>query len=230
MREPIDAVIFDYGGVLSTSPFARLRSAEQALGLRPGTLSELLGYGLDVPEPAEGEPYTNPWHLLEIGAIGLDEYADWVRDNAVRLLGGPIDVRPMMADGFATMAIHWSMVHLARRLRARGLRLAVCSNNIAAHRGTWQSQVPIELFDVVVDSSDVGLRKPDPAIYRLTCEQLGVPPERCGIVDDIPKNVRTAERLGMRAVLVGEDIRGAVARIEQLASGPEGAGSAGHGN
>lgn len=220
MSRPLDAVIFDYGGVLSTSPFARLRAAEQALGVRPGTLSEMLGYGLEVPEPADGEPYTNPWHLLEIGAIGLDEYADWVRDNAVRLLGGPVDVRPMMADGFATMAIHWPMVHLARRLRAHGLRLAVCSNNIAAHRGTWQSQVPMELFDVVVDSSEVGLRKPDPAIYRLTCDQLGVRPERCGFVDDIPQNVVTAQRLGMRTVLVADDIAAAVAEVEEMALRP----------
>ena len=90
--DPIEAVIFDYGGVLSESPFRRLAAVEASFGLPPGTLPDLLGYGIDVPEPEPGQPITNKWHLLEMGAIELPEYVDWVSERSVTTFGAPVDL------------------------------------------------------------------------------------------------------------------------------------------
>ena len=103
------------------------------------------------------------------------------------------------------MGIHWMVVAKVRELREQGYRLAICTNNIASFRDRWQEQLPMELFDVIVDSSEVGVRKPDPAIYLLTCERLGVTPEVSVFVDDHPGNVAAAEALGMAGVVVGVD-------------------------
>jgi putative hydrolase of the HAD superfamily len=219
---PIEAVIFDYGGVISQSPFRRMAEYEQALGLEPGTLSELFGYGPMVPEPLDGEPYTNHWHLLEVGAIDLPTYATWVTERTAAVFGDRIDLAARMGNGLGSMAIHWMVVHRVRELREAGYRLAICTNNIAAYRDTWQLQFPVEWFDVVVDSSEVGVRKPEPAIYQLTCDLLGVAPDRCAFVDDLPANVAAAEALGMAGVLVGDDPWVALAELDEVltARGP----------
>jgi putative hydrolase of the HAD superfamily len=223
----IEAVVFDYGGVLVTSPFAQIADVERHLHLPAGAINELLGYGLTVPEPAPGEPPTNKWHLLETGEIELDEYAEWVHGRSAEVLGNPLDLRSMMGRGFTSMSVLWPMIHEARQLKAAGYRLAILTNNIAPFRNTWLDQLPVELFDVIVDSSAVGRRKPDPAIYRLTCELLEVPPERCVFLDDHPVNVRAAEALGMHGVLVTDDeVLDAIERLRALLTRAEGPSSA----
>ncbi len=199
-----DAVIFDYGGVFSSSPFGRTAAAEEMLRIPHGSLSELLGYGLDVPEPATGEPYTNKWHQLEVDETSFEEYAEWVADRSEPVFGRRVEVFELISVGFGSMGIYWPMVHEARRLGEAGYRLAVCSNNIASFRAHWQAQIPIELFDVVIDSSEVGVRKPDPRIYELTAERLGVRPDRAVFLDDHPANVAGARAVGMAAVQVDD--------------------------
>jgi putative hydrolase of the HAD superfamily len=214
----IEAVIFDYGGVLSVSPFAGLARVEERYGLPRGTLSNLLGYGIDVPETAPGEPVTNHWHLLEMGAIGFDEYAAWVDKRAEEIFGAPVDVMSRLSsNGASALTIFWPMVHEVRRLRAEGYRTAICTNNIREFRTTWETHVPLEWFDVVVDSSDVGVRKPDPAIYRLTADRLGVAPAACVFIDDHPGNVAGAERVGMKGLrVVDDDVIDAITRLRAL--------------
>jgi putative hydrolase of the HAD superfamily len=223
--DAIEAVIFDYGGVLSSSPWLRMAELEQRLGLPSGTISQIVGYGLDVPEPVPGDAYTNPWHLLEIGAIGVDDYTAWANANATALFGTEVDLRESMLSAFANLTILWPMVHEARRLRARGFRLGLCTNNIEPIRALWKTQLPLDLFDAVVDSSEEGVRKPDPRIYLITCERLGSAPEQCVFVDDHPANVRAAEALGMRGVLVvGDDVLRAIDDLEAvLTAAPNGA-------
>lgn len=213
---PIEAVIFDYGGVLSQSPFRRLAEAEVSLNLAPGTLADLLGYGIHVPEAKPGEPVTNKWHLLETGAVELPEYAEWVRERSVTVFGSPVDVAGRFSSSLDSMGIHWMVVAKVRELREAGYGLAICTNNIAVFRDTWHDHVPLELFDVVVDSSEVGVRKPDPAIYLLTCERLRVVPEVCVFVDDHPGNVAAAETLGMAGVVVGPDPWEALDQLDAL--------------
>ena len=141
-------------------PFTRLAQTEERLGLAPGTLAELFGYGLDVPEPTGGEAYTNKWHLLEIGAIEVEEYSAWVDERSLAVFGRPIDVASRLGSGVDATGIYWMVLHEVRRLRAAGYKLAICTNNVAPFRATWQQQFPIDWFDVLVDSSEVGVRKP----------------------------------------------------------------------
>ena len=95
------------------------------------------------------------------------------------------------------------MIDFVRELRGRGVRAALLTNNVREWEPLWRSKLPEvdELFEVVVDSAFVGLRKPDPAIFELTLERLGGPsPERCVFVDDLELNCDAARELGMAAV------------------------------
>jgi putative hydrolase of the HAD superfamily len=97
------------------------------------------------------------------------------------------------------------MVEAVRQVRAAGHRTALLTNNVREWELAWRALMPFdELFDVTVDSSAVGLRKPDPAIYRLTCERLGLDPAECLFVDDLECNVAAARALGMEALLCAD--------------------------
>lgn len=216
-------MVFDFGGVLSTSPFLLLPQVERDAGLPEGSIARLLGYGVEEPEPAPGEPYTNPWHLLEIGALPFEEYVAWVREREVEVLG---PAAPPLRDvlggvgGVLALGAHWMVVQRVRRLRDEGYGLAICTNNVREFGADWRSMVPIRWFDVVVDSSEVGLRKPDRRIYELTCAELGVVPERTAFLDDHPGNVEAARRLGMAGILVGADPWAALARLDEVLTSP----------
>ena len=110
-----------------------------------------------------------------------------------------------------------AMVTRTRSLRAAGYRTGLVTNNAAEFREGWRGLLPLaELFEVVVDSSEVGLRKPDPAIYRLALEQVGAKAERTVFVDDFPGNVDAAERLGMLGILVEDDPSHALRHLDRL--------------
>jgi epoxide hydrolase-like predicted phosphatase len=134
----------------------------------------------------------------------------------VAVFGNPVDIGSRVGGGFDTMSIHWMVVHKVRDLRARGYQVAICTNNIAAFRPTWQQQFPLEWFDDVIDSSEVGVRKPDEAIYLLACERLGRSPQQCVFVDDHPGNIAGAEAVGMAGVLVGENPWEALDALEAI--------------
>ncbi len=216
MARLIEAVVFDYGGVLSASPFAAIARREAQIGLEPGTIADALGFGLHVPETAPGEPVTNFFHLLEVGQVTIEEYGAWASARVKAVFGPDADVRSVMSGGFGQMGVQWMVVQRARRLRDEGYRLAICTNNIAAYRDTWTRQIPMELWDVVIDSCEVGVRKPDPAIYLMTCEALGVEPDRTAFLDDHPGNVVGAEAVGMRGIVVGADPWEALAALDAL--------------
>lgn len=212
----ITAVVFDYGGVFSVSPFGRITIAERQLGLPAGTIVDLMGYGVDVPEPELGEDYVNKWHLLETGRVTAAEYGEWVGRRAEKLFGRPLAIADFFGRGGA-MPTLWPMVHEARRLKAAGYLIGVCTNNIAEYRSSWQAQIPIGIFDDVVDSCEVGIRKPDHAIYHLTCERLGVRPDQAIFIDDHPGNVAAANEVGMHGVqVVDDDVMDAIDGIRAL--------------
>ena len=95
-----------------------------------------------------------------------------------------------------------AMIEFVRELRGEGVRTALLTNNVREWESRWRSKLPEidELFEVVVDSAFVGMRKPDRAIYELTLERLGVDGEECVFVDDLELNCETARALGMLAV------------------------------
>ena len=206
----IDAVIFDYGGVLATSPWHAFADFERRHGLEPGGL---------VPYFAVVHDGLPAWHAIECGRLPWKDFADQVVANAIAAgvdLGDVHDIEALMP-----LTALWPMVHRVRRLKDDGYRLAILSNNVREFATYWRSTVPLELFDVVVDSCEEGIRKPDPEIYRRTADRLGVAPEACVFLDDSADNVRAATELGMRGIVVDPlQIDAAIAALDDaLAAG-----------
>jgi putative hydrolase of the HAD superfamily len=189
------AVVSDFGGVL-TSP---LMGAFLAVQEADGIPLEALGRALATVAERDG---ANPLFELETGRL---TWADFV----VRLGAALSDDlgREVRMDGFAERlfaALHPNEELFAyfRELRGRGVRLALCTNNVREWEPRWRTLLPIdELFEVVVDSGFVGIRKPDPGIYELTLERLGLRGEEVVFVDDLEHNVEAARALGMAGVV-----------------------------
>ena len=105
----------------------------------------------------------------------------------------------------------------ARAVREAGYRTALVTNNAREFRRAWRRLLPVdELFGTVVDSSEVGVRKPDPAIFRIALERLDVPAERALFLDDYEGNVRAAASLGIRSIRVDAEGREALAALDAL--------------
>jgi epoxide hydrolase-like predicted phosphatase len=212
----IEAVIFDYGGVLSTTPFAGIAEFERQMGYPERSLSQLLfGKGASPQGPTEAIP-DHDWHLLETGRLTLDEFHDRLVARSEAALGQPLDLG-VYAQFLRELGVgvHWMMVHRVRELRVAGYRTAILTNNVKEWGRYWKESIPLDLFDVIVDSCDVGLRKPDPAIFRLTCERLGVAPEAAVFLDDTRRHVETARSVGLHAILV-RDPRDALAELDAI--------------
>lgn len=203
-----DAVLFDYGGVFTISPFAAVGDRGADLGVDPKLLVDTI-FG---PYDSDTD---HPWHRLERGEVSLEAA---VRE--IIALGNQhgIDANPFKF--FAAMGIggiNQSVVDCARRLRAEGCRTALVTNNAAEFRDGWRKSIPVDdLFDVIVDSSEEGVRKPDPRIFERTLERLGVEASRAVFLDDYAGNIVAAEALGIRGVLVGADPDLAVAEVDRL--------------
>jgi putative hydrolase of the HAD superfamily len=193
-------LIVDYGGVLTTDVFASFRAFCEAEGLPPDTvrdrfrsdpearrlLADLETGGLAT---AEFEPRFAA--LLEVQSERLVE----------RLFGG-LQPDAAMIDG-------------VRAVRRDGVRTALLSNSWGSALD-YDSALLEELFDAWVISSEVGLRKPDPAVYELAAERLALPPASCVFVDDLPGNLKPAAALGMATVLHRGDAAATLAEIRAL--------------
>ena len=212
----IEAVIFDYGGVLSTTPFAGIAEFERQMGYPEKSLARLLfGAGASPQGPTEAIP-DHDWHLLETGRLGLEEFHERLVARSEAALGRPLDlgVYAQFLEELG-VGIHWMMIHRVRELRADGYRTAILTNNIKEWGRYWKGSIPLDLFDVVVDSCEVGLRKPDPAIFRLTCERLGVAPEAAVFLDDTRRHVEAARQVGLHAILVADPLA-ALAELDAI--------------
>ena len=240
----IKAVIFDYGGVISSPLFRGIGDFEAAEGYRKGSLLQLLFgethyigvHGRAVADEvavdavtdelasdpdsleAEGEADDVPaWHRLERGEIDMAAYYNIIMEQAPRVLGRGIDFaaygRFMRSSA---PGVHWQVVHRIRDLRGQ-VKLGLLTNNVKEFGEHWRSTFPIdELFEVIVDSSHVGMRKPDPEIYLLTCERLAIEPCDAVFVDDNADNCAAARALGMETVHFGDDPRGALAELDAI--------------
>ena len=212
----IEAVIFDYGGVLSTTPFAGIAEFERQMGCPEKSLAQLLfGKGASPQGPTEAIP-DHDWHLLETGRLTLDEFHERLASRSAAALGKPLDLG-VYAQFLRELGVgvHWMMVHRVRELRAEGYGTAILTNNIKEWGRYWKESIPLELFDVVVDSCEVGMRKPDPAIFRLTCERLGVAPEAAVFLDDTRRHVESARTVGLHAILVADPLA-ALAELDAI--------------
>jgi putative hydrolase of the HAD superfamily len=198
----IEAALFDFGGVFTASPFAA------AEGLGPRVLEIVFGpYDRDTD---------HPWHRLERGELAWGAARDQIialgRDAGVD--SDPLRVFGAMGSG---AGVRPRVVESVRRLRGARVRTALVTNNVGEFRTRWRELIPVdELFELVVDSSEVGVRKPDPTIFRLALEGLGVSAERSVFLDDHPGNVAAARSIGLRSILVEEDPDPALAELDAL--------------
>ena len=187
----IRAVISDFGGVLTNPLWEAFAGWNAKVGADPGAL----GMALQRAAEERGE---HPLYELEKGHLSEAEFTAIVQAQL------PAEIR---LDGFReTYFEHLHpnepMIELMRELRERGLRMAMLTNNIREWDPLWRAKLPVdEIFEVVVDSAFVGMRKPERAIYELTLERLGdVSADDCLFVDDVDVNCAMATELGMTAV------------------------------
>ncbi|MGO1052407.1 HAD family hydrolase [Crossiella sp. CA198] len=206
----IDALVVDYGGVLTTSIRSSFRDWCEADGITQDSLRDLLGDWLG----ARAEP-GNPIHLLETGELDTGEFERHLAARLTTVDGRAIDSKGLIRRMFAGVGPDEAMLDLLRDAREAGLRTALLSNS-------WGGGYPMErlreLCEVIVISGEVGLRKPDAAIYEHTLERLGLPAGRCVFVDDAEPNVLGARAVGMHAVW-HTDAAGTVAAVNALAPG-----------
>ena len=207
-----DAVVFDFGGVLIRPITNKIGVLADRAGLEVEELVEILMGPL-----AESTSH-HPWHRAERGEIGVDDlqvhvgpYAD---ASGVELHGDEIAF--LFEIDFSVID---PVVQRVRTLRADGYRTALVTNSFEYFRPTLEELVDMTLFDVVVDSSEVGHRKPEPAIYELTSDRLGVDPARIIFLDDFGPNVAGARTAGWTAIHVTDPLAALEALDQALAGG-----------
>ena len=204
MGAVIEAVLFDFGGVILTSPFDAFAAYEAEAGLPPDTIRRINAT----------DPDTNAWARFERREVGPDEFCSLFEADAAEL-GFTVDATRILD------ALHGdlrpAMVEALRRCAAR-FRTALLTNNtvpMAEQDGDGPMAEVTALFDVVVESSVVGCRKPEPAFYGLACERLGVEPSACVFLDDLGVNLKPARAMGMTTIKV-VDPATAIAQLEQV--------------
>ena len=207
----IRAVIFDFGGVILTSPFEAFARYERDNGLPDGFLRRLNAT----------DPDTNAWARLERSEVDWPGFADLYEAEA-RVAGHEIDGRAVLA--LLMGEVRPEMVEALRRCHDR-LKTALLTNNFVVPDATGQARpdAPMaglaNLFDVVIESSKVGLRKPDTAIYELVCRELGVAPREAVFLDDLGVNLKPARAMGMTTIKVDEPDQ-ALTELERVVGFP----------
>jgi putative hydrolase of the HAD superfamily len=190
----VGTIISDFGGVL-TSP---LQDSFHAFQESSGVPLEELGTAMAAIAVRRG---ANPLFDLETGRMSEPEFLSALGQQLTERLGRPIELDGFGKAYFSTLSPNEPMIQYMRQLRGRGYKLAICTNNVREWEGLWRAMLPVdEIFDVVVDSAFVGTRKPEPRIYELTLERLGVQAEAALLIDDIEVNCTAARQLGIRAI------------------------------
>lgn len=193
MTRVVDAVVFDYGGVLTTPVRDSIGSWLAREAIDPGSFSRVLKAWLSRSSPAG-----TPIHRLETGELSIAEFDALLGAELRRHDGSPVPPVDLLKGLFADMRPDPAMFDLVEDLRRLGVRVALLSNS-------WGNTYPREhidaLFDPVVISGEVGMRKPDPDIFEHLLTRLGVPADRVVFVDDAEPNTEGAGRLGLHTVL-----------------------------
>jgi putative hydrolase of the HAD superfamily len=204
---PIEAVISDFGGVL-TSP---LIDAFNAFADSSEITPQQLGSAIAAIAAREG---VNPLFELETGRITEAAFLDALGTELTELIGRPVALGDFGEQYMQHLLPNERLIEYMRELRGRGYRLAICTNNIREWEARWRAMLPVdEIFDVVVDSAFVGTRKPEPRIFDLTLERLGVAAGAALLVDDIELNCEGARELGIRSIWF-QDTEQAIGEIE----------------
>jgi putative hydrolase of the HAD superfamily len=193
----IKAVLWDFGGVILSSPFEAFRHYEAARGL-PSDFIRTVN---------TTEPHANAWARLERSEISAEEFdSEFARESAA--LGH--EVRGAELLELLAGEVREEMVTAIDRVKAAGLATACLTNNVAGGDVSVDGAVRPDVaavmarFDLVLESSKLGVRKPEPAFYMLACERLGVTPDECVFLDDLGVNLKPAREMGMTTIKVGD--------------------------
>lgn len=191
----ITTVISDFGGVLTT-PLVQSFAAVQD---QTGIPMEELGKAMTRIELQEG---AHPLYELEKGRLTEVDFLEKLGDALEPALGHRPELHRFREIYFEALHPNEPMIDLMREARASGRRMGMLTNNVREWEPLWRSKLPVdEIFEVVVDSGFVGMRKPDREIYELTLKRLdAVPADQCLFIDDVDVNCAAAEELGMSAV------------------------------
>lgn len=189
---PIRAALFDFGGVILSSPFDAFATYEERVGLPAGFLRKLNATN----------PDTNAWARLERSEVSIDEFCALFEGEAEaaghRIVGR--DVIDLLSG-----EIRPEMVEAVRRCGER-LKTGLLTNNFVLGDGHVDRESEMgrvmALFDVVIESSKAGVRKPDPRFYELACEALGIRPDEAVFLDDLGINLKPARAMGMTTIKV----------------------------
>ena len=192
------AVIFDFGGVITSSPFEAFNRLEDERGLPRDFIRSVNALN----------PHDNAWAKFERAEIDARKF-DLLFEAEAEALGYPLEGRAVLA--VLSGAIRPAMVTALDQLAAAGYRLACITNNVPSGHGAGMArsgdakdayEQVFARFEAVIESSKAGLRKPDPRIYQLMCERLGLAPAQCVYLDDLGINCKPAAALGMAAIKV----------------------------
>lgn len=207
--KPVRAVLWDFGGVITESPFVAFARHERETGLPDGFIRKL----------NTRNPDTNAWAKFERSEIDLDAFCPLFEAEALEA-GHRLDGRAVVA--LLAGPVRPEMVEALRRLRER-YRIACLTNNVrSAARPPEQAKAVAEamsLFHAVIESSKVGVRKPEPRFYQIACEMLGVAPDEAVFLDDLGVNLKTARAMGMRTIKV-EGASQALGELESVLGHP----------
>jgi putative hydrolase of the HAD superfamily len=190
----IEAIISDFGGVLTTPLMPQFLALQDEIGVSP----ESFGTALRALTEEDG---VNPLYAMERGEISEAAFLDRLGDGLEPLVGHRPHLHRFRELFIGGLEPNPEMIALLRELKADGLRMAMLTNNVREWEPLWRAMLPVdEIFETVVDSAFVGCRKPEPRIYEITLERIGLPAEACLFIDDLRPNIDGALELGLRAV------------------------------
>ena len=186
----VRAVLWDFGGVILSSPFEAFARYERERGLPEGFLRQLNATN----------PDTNAWAKLERSEVDLAGFAELYEAEA-DAAGHRVEAGAVLA--LLSGELRPAMVQALRRIREEGLAQACLTNNVAGTEAVRPELAEVmALFDTVLESSKLGVRKPDPRFYDLALEAVGVAPAEAVFLDDLGVNLKPARALGIRTIKV----------------------------
>ncbi|MGZ5331168.1 MAG: HAD family hydrolase [Solirubrobacterales bacterium] len=195
MSGRVEAIVSDFGGVLTTPLIQSFAAVQDETGIP----MEELGKAMSRIEAVAG---VHPLFELEKGRVSEPEFLERLAAELEPALGHRPEMHRFREIYFEALHPNEPMIELMRELKQAGHRMALLTNNVREWEPLWRTMLPVdEIFELVVDSAFVGMRKPDHEIYELTLERLdGIPAEACLFIDDVEVNCEAARAVGMAAV------------------------------
>jgi putative hydrolase of the HAD superfamily len=202
------AVIWDFGGVFTSSPFEAFTRYERERGLPENLIRQI----------NSANPLENAWAKFERSELNLDQF-DVEFAKEAKALGHHVpgkDIIALLSGDFRP-----DVIEALRRIKKAGYKTGCITNNVPANTcdsregRTLYAREIMEMFDHLIESSKIGIRKPNPRIYEMMCETLSVEPDACIYLDDLGMNLKPAKAMGMATIKV-ESGPQAIAELEKL--------------